>query len=82
MVQMMRASDSLRTYYKNWLHLGQIVDIKPVCKRIIGIPENEAYIRYKLVRQNAWTGFWMLEATKGPNKGKCLWIDLPEEFLC
>ena len=64
------------------MHLGQNVDIKVVCRRILGIPANEHYIRYKLARQNAWTGFWTLEATKGPNKGKCLWIDLPEEFLC
>ena len=82
MVQMMRTSDALRTYYTNWMHLGQIVDIKPVCRRILGIPANEHYIRYKLARQNVRTGFWTLEATKGPNKGKYLWIDLPKEFLC
>ena len=39
------------------------------------------YIRYKLVKQNP-QGYWRLQATKGPNTGKQLWIDLPEEMLC
>ena len=81
MVQMMSDSNTLRTHYKNWLHVGQIVDIKPLCKNIIGIPANENYIRYKLVSRNN-QGLWITTATKGPNTGKRLWIDLPEEFLC
>ena len=81
MVRVLAASNSLRTFYKNWLHEGQIVDIKPICKQILGLPVSENYVRFKLVEQNA-QGMWRLAANKGPNKDKHLWIDLPEEFLC
>ncbi len=43
---------------------------------------NEHYIWYKPRRQTAWIGFWGLEATKEPNRGKCFWMDFPKELFC
>ena len=57
------------------------MDIKPIARKMLGFPEKENYIRFKLVKQNS-QGYWTLQAIKGPNTGKHLWIDLPEEMLC
>ena len=81
MMRQMAASNHLDMFYKNWLKVGQIVDIKPIARKMLGFPEMENYIRFKLVKQNS-QGHWQLRATKGPNFGKDLWINLPEEMLC
>ena len=81
MMRQMAASNHLDMFYKNWLQVGQIVDIKPIARKMLGFPEKENYIRFKLVKQNS-QGHWQLRATKGPNFGKDLWINLPEEMLC
>ena len=81
MMRMMAASNHLDMFYKNWLQVGQIVDIKPIARKMLGFPEKENYIRFKLVKQNS-QGHWQLRATKGLNFGKDLWINLPEEMLC
>ena len=81
MMRQMAASNHLDMFYKNWLKVGQIVDIKPIARKMLGFPEKENYIRFKLVKQNS-QGHWQLRATKGPNFGKDLWINLPEEMLC
>ena len=81
MMRMMAASKHLDMFYKNWLQAGQIVDIKPFARKMLGFPEKKNYIRFKLVEQNA-QGHWRLRAVKKPNYGKDLWINLPEEMLC
>ena len=81
MMRQMAAPNHLDMFYKNWLKVGQIVDIKPIARKMLGFPEKENYIRFKLVKQNS-QGHWRLKTTKGPNFGKELRIDLPEEMLC
>ena len=81
MVRLSKASETLQIFYQNWYKAGQIVDLKPIVKKLLGHEPNEHYVRFRLVKQNP-EGLWRLEATKGPNKGKHLYIDLPEELFC
>ena len=81
MTRQMAASNHLDMFYKNWLKVGQIVDIKPIARKMLGFSEKEDYLRFKLAKQNS-QGYWRLTCTKGPHSGKDLWPDLPEEMLC
>ena len=81
MMRQMAASNHLDMFYKSWLKVGQSVDIKPIARKMLGFPEKDNYLRFKLLKQNS-QGHWPLRATKGPNFGKDLWINLPEEMLC
>ena len=81
MMRQMAASNHLDMFYKNWLKVGQIVDIKPIARKMLGFSEKEDYLRFKLAKQKS-QGYWRLTCTKGPNSGKDLWPDLPEEMLC
>ena len=81
MTRQMAASNHLDMFYKNWLKVGQIVDIKPIARKMLGFSEKEDYLRFKLAKQNS-QGYWRLTCTKGLNSGKDLWPDLPEEMLC
>ena len=80
-MRQMAASNHLDMFYKNWLTVGQIVDIKPIARKMLGFSEKEDYLRFQLAKQNS-QGYWRLTCTKGPNSGKDLWPDLPEEMLC
>ena len=61
--------------------VGQIVDIQAVFKPMVGVPANEHYVRFRLVKQSP-QGLWRLAANKGPNKNREICFDLPEEMLC
>jgi len=38
MMRMMAASNRLDMFYKNWLQESQIVDIKPIARKMLGFP--------------------------------------------
>ena len=39
MMRQMAASNHLDMFYKNWLKMGQIVDIKPIARKMLGFSE-------------------------------------------
>ena len=81
MERWLKTSGAKQVHHANLYAVGQTVNIKPIFKSILGLPEREHYVRFRLIKQNH-QGLWRLAANKGPNKNKELYVDLPEDMLC